>query len=189
MGTLRTVTAAVCMRYVAFRYETKHEQKLLGLLRFKLWLDRNKMANSCVLGGPISQTERTLCHIHCRETPNSLKLLMFLVASVRHCLQRMERLQYIMQSFGRFLSAPFVRRRLFIWLPLLRSLLRFIILSWFQFVFFVVPHFSLCFVVFVFFPPSSDFLMSLFLLVGWNYCVLNWAELNDVGYYTITHVF
>lgn len=105
---LRNATNPLLLRRVCVTLRSiikqNMERNLLGLLQFKLWLDRNKMTNSCVLGAPISQTERTLCDIHCKETPNSLKLRIFLVASVRHCLQRMERLQYIMQSFGRSLS-------------------------------------------------------------------------------------
>lgn len=162
---------------VAFRYKLKVGTNLLGLFQFILWLDRNKTGTSCMLTGPFGQTERALCHIHRRQTPNSLKLCIFLLA-VRHCLKRMERLQCIMRSCGCFLSLLVFYSYvcLFDFSFLLRSLLRFIVLSWFHSVFFCCSSFQSLFLSSLSFFFSSGFLISLFLLVVWNYSVLNWTS-------------
>lgn len=137
-------------------------------------------------GGPIGLSERAVCHVHCRQTPSSPKLCIFSVAA-RHCLKRMERLQYIMQSCGCFLSLLVFHSYvcLFDFSFLLRSLLRFIILSWFHPVFFfiLVP----VFVVFVFFFFCLSYVS--FLIGGLKLLCLELDKLNDAGDHTIIYVF
>lgn len=145
LWTPSTITAVRLYAFRCIASRSKLRTNLLGLFQFILWLDRNKMGTSFKLVDPTGQTERALCHIYCRQTPNSLKLCMFLFAA-RHCLQRMERLQYIMRGCGCFVSLlvffSYVCLLAFSFLH--PSLLRYFILSWFHSVFFVL-YFSLCF--------------------------------------------
>jgi hypothetical protein len=131
-----------CVRAcVAFRSATNKNWEQIFLDSFSLYCVLC-LEPVVMLAGPISQTERALCHIHCRQTPNSLKLCIFLVAA-SHCLKRMERLQYIMRSCGCFLSLLVFYSYVFLYYfsSLLRLLLRFIILSQFHSVFFFCSSF------------------------------------------------
>lgn len=139
------------------------------------------MGTSCMLaGGPIGLTERAVCHIHCRQTPSSSKLCIFSVAA-RHCLKRMERLQYIMRSCAAFYLCSFF------------TVTSAYLTSLSYFVRFCVSLFCLGFFLFFFFCSSfqSLVLSSLsfffclscvsFLIGGLKLLYLELDKLNDAG--------